>query len=713
MTLDAQAVGDAVTDEILTNRFRAITEEMAATLLRTSGSPVLTEAHDFCTALFDAEGELIGFSGYVVAHVGSSTEGVRAVIREHGDDVAAGDAFICNDPYDSGAIHQGDVGIVSPLFWEDELVGWAFSNAHVLDVGGMSPGGWAPEAWDVYSEALRWPVARIVRAGAFVDDLVKLLLKNVRSPIVLNDIRSLVAANNTASSRLAALLDRYGTAGLRRAAAHAKDRSEQVVRERIRALPDGVYASRDWVEYDGHGWEALMGLRVAVVVDGDRITFDLTECAPQSDGFVNAGWGAVSGALGSVVLLYLAWDVPHNAGVLRPFDVALPAPGSVLNPVEPAAVSCGHMEGASRAGRAAVQALVKALALSADPALRARAGAVGINSNPITGWAGLDQHGRFTAFALMDASSGGLGAQSTTDGLAAGCYEAQLANGIPDVEVTEGFYPVLFLWRALWRDSAGPGRRRGGLGLDFAWTPWDTDGLLGSASNAVAAVPSRGALGGLPGATSHYAVARGAAAGGLPAAGPGEPLPGEEPLRNHAAGIGLARGDVFRQRTGGGGGLGDPRERAIAEVVADVSAGDVGATAAREVYGVALDRSGRPDAARTAQLRARRTTEAPLASLRLLADGTLSCAACAAPLAAPGESWKASATRSVQELSVAAARHGARVKRHDAAPLHLVAYGCPGCGRQLETDVVEQPGDDAFDLRPGAAPRPAAPTRRL
>src|SRR5436309_7537342 len=155
---------DPIAAEVLQNRLVNISLEMATTLIHTSGSPILSEAKDFCTAVFDRSGEHIGFSGYVVAHLGSSLQGVRSVIRDYGHDAHPGDAFILNDPYDAGAIHQGDVAVVSPIFApggsgvspgtdpgaDEHLIGWAFSNAHILDVGGMSPGGWAPVAWDVY-----------------------------------------------------------------------------------------------------------------------------------------------------------------------------------------------------------------------------------------------------------------------------------------------------------------------------------------------------------------------------------------------------------------------------------------------------------------------------------------------------------------------------------------------------------------------------------
>ena len=120
---------DAFTAEVVQQRIKSIVDEMAITLKRTSGSPVLTEAKDFSTALFDAKGEQIGFSGYITTHLGSSVLGVQAVLRDYPlDQIYPGDQFICNDPHFAGAVHQGDVAVIAPIFWNDILVGWAFSK---------------------------------------------------------------------------------------------------------------------------------------------------------------------------------------------------------------------------------------------------------------------------------------------------------------------------------------------------------------------------------------------------------------------------------------------------------------------------------------------------------------------------------------------------------------------------------------------------------
>ena len=714
---------DPIAAEVLENRLRNISLEMATTLIRTSGSPILSEAKDFCTAVFDRKGEHIGFSGYVIAHLGSSLEGVRSVIRDYGDDVHPGDAFILNDPYDAGAIHQGDVAVVSPIFSSDgeELIGWSFSNAHILDVGGMSPGGWAPVAWDVYGEALRLPPTRIVSRGEFVPELVRLLLANVRLPIVLNDVRSLVAANNVAQMRIAALVDEYGLTEYERYVEVNKTLCEEVVRRRLTAIPDGIYEAYDWAEYDGHGEDRVFKIGCKVIIDGDELVADFSECDAQSDGFINAGYGAMLGVVSGVLLFSLCYDVPANAGVFRPVRIVLPEPGTVLHPVPPAPVSCGHMEGASKGGRAMAEAIAKALALSPDPETTRRAFCLGVSSWPGNSWVGQSQFGTYTAFAMMDAGSGGMGGQTNVDGLDISSYEFQLDNGIPDVEINEAGSPILYLWRKLHAGSGGPGFRRGGQGMDFAWTPWRTEQLTGTLENAMSCVPTRGIGGGYPGATNFFKVARDtqlpdalSAGGRLP--NDIESLGGtEETVLNHVTGVPLSRGEVFHQITGGGAGMGDPLLREADRVAADVRAGYVARDVAQRVYGVVVDGGGDLDEAgserQRAEIRAARIGREPRRSVppadgwrpALVAQSSaLVCGHCGEELATLDGNWKAGAVVAVHEAAARLAELGCAIRGRSAPAFLLYEWFCPGCASLLETNLYPDGMEPVHDVHMGA-----------
>ena len=287
---------DIIDVEVHQKSVRNIANEMAVTLMRTSGSPVVTDAKDFSTSILDDKAEQLTFAGHVTFHVSTAVAGVQAVLRNNPiADIRAGDGFICNDPHTSGAIHQGDVGIVMPFFAAGKIVGWGYVNAHLLDVGGSAVSGFAAGAFDNYSEALAFPAVRVIRDGRLDEQWQKFIANNVRmAGTVINDIRSMIAANNVGSRRIAALVDEMGMERFRALNEEGKDLSERAMRDIISRLPDGTYESVDWVEYDGRGTEGLYEVRVRMIVSGDRMTLQYRG-GPQVDCFINGAWPAVVG----------------------------------------------------------------------------------------------------------------------------------------------------------------------------------------------------------------------------------------------------------------------------------------------------------------------------------------------------------------------------------------------------------------------------------
>ncbi len=706
---------DAFTAQVIQQRLKNMVEEMATMLLRTSGSPVLTEAQDFCTAIFDVAGQHVAFSGYVVAHLGSSLLGVQAVIREYGlEDISPGDAFICNDAYTAGAIHQGDVGVISPIFHDAQLVGWAFSNAHVLDVGGMSPGGWAPEAYDVFSEALSLPAIRIAENGRMLRDIQRIIMRNVRVPVpVINDIKSLIVANLTAERRIQALIEKYGLKTYQMYCELNKDLADKLIRKRIASIPDGIYRSQEWVEYDGHGMSELYPLICTMTVAGDQMTVDLSGSAAQSNGFINAGPGAIIGCLQGVLVMMLGSDVPVNAGMFRSLTINFGQAGTIVNPLPPAPTSCGHMETGGKTEKAFIEALTKALQLSTDPWVRNRVAGVSHNCWPGNAWIGLDQYGDYTAFPVFDCGSAGIGAQATGDGLDVGAFDMQLNNGIPEVETNEGVYPMLYLYRRLHVNSGGPGYYRGGQGLDLAWVPNNHgQGLLGTMENACGQMPAHGTLGGYPGAVTVFLKSDAFNLdqfihdhGKMPDP---EDVPGLVQMRNHLASTTLGPQGVFRQITGGGSGLGDPLLRPAAWVERDLLDGYITPALAKEAYGVVWDvKAEQVDYGATvalrASLRAKRlgrdplhevslgmgsAFRAPLNSALSSETGNVQCAFCGTELGhSEEEQWKANAVVHRYGLMETMDRMGIKCQGLDGYQRELTEFICPGCGSMLQTEV--------------------------
>ncbi len=712
---------DPFTAQVIQLRLQSIVEEMAITMLHTSGSPVLTEAQDFSTAIFDTIPEHVAFSGYVTAHLGSSWFGVKSVLENYpADDLRPGDAFITNDPYSGGALHQGDVAILSPLFYGEQYVGWAFTNAHVMDVGGMSPGGWAPVAYDRYGEALNFCPVRIVQNGEMLGDWQRFIMNNVRLPLlVINDIKSMLAANATGQRRISELIEKYGLDTYRRYCRINKQLADNLVKKRIADIPDGDYRAVEWVEYDGHGADLLAEVPCRLTVAGDRLHVDLTGSAQQLDGFVNAGPGAIFGGIYAAIGMILAWDIPKNAGVFRAITVDLGEPGTVVNPVMPAPVSCGHMETTGKVAKAFMEALRKACSLSANPWLIEQAAAAGHNCWPGNAWVGIDQYGAYTAFPVFDCGSAGVGAQSTCDGLDVGAFEMQQNNGIPDVETNEAFYPMLYLYRRIHVDSGGPGYWRGGQGLDFAWIPYNNgQGLLGTMENACGEMPAHGLHGGYPGATSTFYMSTEFDLDGFLKAHRrmpgGEEITGYRQLPNHVAGVPIGGNGVFRQTVGGGGGLGDPLLRPLARVEKDVKDGYISQAMAYGAYGLVWDpEANRADpeasAARRAVIRAERLGQKPARSvqasasytvpLKLLKQGgtpVYACNLCGAELSDSSASWKDRTVQRRKDLVDSLQQWNLHVQSRTPQP-QMIEYACPGCGSLLSVDVVTAETDRLED----------------
>ncbi|MFN8217084.1 MAG: hydantoinase B/oxoprolinase family protein [Solirubrobacterales bacterium] len=688
---------DLVEAEVFRKRLENLTTEMAITLGRTSGSVHVTESKDFSTALFDADGNQIGFSGWVSFHVASSILGVEAVRDSHDlDEIRPGDIFCCNDPYTSGAMHQGDVGVVMPFFHEGELLGWGFVNEHVADVGGSAIGGMAPEARDVFSEAMRLPGVRIGRDYRIDPEWRRMIEVGVRVPEpVLNDIQSMVAGNNVGQEKLGKLVDRYGPERFRRLTSVAVDLSAEALRERISKLPDGRYRSTDWCEYDGHGEDLLLDASCELIVEGAEMTFAFSSESAQIDAFVNGAKPAVWGQCMTAVLCAFAYDIPVNAGLWDPISIDLGAEGTVVNPIPPAPVSNAHMEIGMRIAKLSIDVLSQACGISEDRALRSRVAAQPHDGFPVALLFGPNQYGDPWVTVFQDTAVGvGGGAQTVGDGLDCAGAHCMLGCGMPDIEIQELVDPKLFLYRRINTSSGGAGLNRGGLGVEEAAVIRGTQRIAGVGLSSVERVPPRGVGGGQPGAASSYFLLSGTGAlaefeaGRYPGLNDGERF--QPPSKTGE--LVLEEGDVIVLRGGGGGGLGDPLFRDPAAVAADVLAGYVSEQVARALYGVVLA-EGTADGEATEELRAeiraerigaepsRAATGPPNPGVALDAAGA--CAACGT---AVGED----AVAREQPLTEAFGRLGIDVRaRPEGLPQMLLRERfCAACGSALAVGVA-------------------------
>lgn len=711
---------DPVTLEVIRMRLDSIVEEMGIAMIRSSGSPVITEAGDFNTALFTPDGRIYSYSDYVQFHIGSGGVAVRNLVATIGDEqLQPGDAFICNDPHTSGSSHPPDTTVISPVFHNGSLIAWAQSQAHLVDVGGMTPGGFAPGALDCYSEAVRIPPGvKVFEAGVAVESTKRLLLNNVRVPVLYwNDVRSLVASNNTGIQRLLEAIEEFGLDAFQEYSELSFQLAEQVMRERIAKLPDGRWDAEEWTEHNGHNND-LFRVRCVMTKRENQITFDFSDSSDQTAGFVNCSYGALLGSVASAIVPILAWNVPFNEGVVAAFEVKTRR-GSIVDPVPPAPISNGHLTTGARVSRVVTKLLNEACRLSTDEVIRNRT--QGVWADSWTGGisAGTTDDGDYTVLFNMDGGAVGAGAQPDSDGLDCAGMMTQVNNMLPDVEMNEMLYPVHYLWKRLSLSSGGHGRTRGGLGAEFAWTLRGADAVAQTVFAPTAQVPADGFGGGLPGGGSGHEIWRASNANALMDEGivpTDTDLVAEEHqlLDINHTGLTVRRGDVFVQWCAGGGGYGDPLLRSPQMVAKDVRDRYITSSAAAGVYGVGLDSDGNVDEQTTWQrrkeMRAARIGKRPTRSVRddLVSAPTSpgrngsfwECPSCAGNLGS-AESWRGGCHSNTSVASETLAALGVRIRhrRNENGTVHLEQLYCPHCGTQLDArilvkDITVTKGDD-------------------
>lgn len=705
------AVDDTLAAEVHRRALENITNEMAITLRRTSGSPVVTEASDFQACVFDTIPEHLGSAAFVQAHLGSSlvgTQAVAATARAMGD-LRPGDGWIVNDPHTGGALHQADVGIIMPVFTHGEHRGWTFTNIHVLDIGGSGVSGIAPGALNIFGEGLRFPPIRVIRDGRLDPEWEKFIAANVRAPRpVINDIRSMIAASHVGAAKLEEVVERFGVEAHLAYSEHNKDLTEKTFRERIGRMPDGVYEAVDWVEWDGRSDpDVMLPIRATLTVDGTDLRFAF-EGFPQIEAYVNAGRGGMIGSIAAPLVVLMGYgDFPVNGGMWRPLSFDFGAPGTNVNPTMPAAVSFGHVETGFAVRKLTASLLIQACSMSDDPVLRSRVAGIAHNGHSSNALSGTHDHGHQTTIFYMDDAIGtGGGAQTGHDGQDAHGGTGQLGARIPELEVYEHDGPTRFLWKRVAPNSGGPGARRGGQGIEEAYEVAHAEKLRGPAWNNVAHQPASGPGGGFPGAASAARIIRRAGVDELLRRGVAPSaesrLTGHtETYRKKVTDLVVERGDVIIHAGGGGSGLGDPLLRDPELVAEDVRDGWITRRHAEAAYAVVLDGDRVDDAATQRareELRRTRIGREPSAPLREprdvgisigIRDGEWRCESCDHLLGPAERNWREGAVLRESEISQRYAELDMTVARRTSDPeVRIREHYCPACAASLQVDVV-------------------------
>jgi N-methylhydantoinase B len=444
---------DPTTLEIYRALYSSVAEEMGLTLRRTAHSPNIKERRDYSCAVFDRAASVIAQGDHMPVHLGSMPMAVAAALRE--TRMEPGDVVVLNDPF-AGGTHLPDVTLVAGVYLEGEsrAIFYVANRAHHADIGGATPGSMGL-ATDVYGEGLRIPPVKLARGGRVAEDVMRLLLANVRVERERRaDFEAQIGSLKTGAARLLEIVARAGKEEAEEYARHLIDYSARMMRATVRAIPDGVYEAEDALDSDGVG-EGEVILRVRVEVKGERAVVDFTGSAPQVAGPLNAVEAITVSSVAYVFrCLVGAEEVPASAGLMDPIEVNAPA-GTVVNAVHPASVAGGNVETSQRIVDVLFKALAKALPRSVPAASQ------GSMNNLTVG--GLDPRtGR--EFAYYETVAGGMGARPGLDGVSG--VHTHMTNSLnTPAEALEYAYPLRVRAYRLRRGSGGRGRARGGDGV--------------------------------------------------------------------------------------------------------------------------------------------------------------------------------------------------------------------------------------------------------
>jgi len=538
---------DLLTVDIIWHRLvNAATEQWQA-LLRTAFSTVVRESEDCAAGIFDAAGQLLaqppkGTPGQINSMATCIGNFLDVYPPE---DLAPGDVLISNDPWRTAG-HLNDITVVTPIFNDQQHVGFMGTCAHSLDIGGR---GFSSDGQSNFEEGLFIPIMKLAERGELNATLLALIRNNVRSPdLVIGDILAQASCNEVGGARMLAVLNEFGLESFEDVAHEILGRSELVLRRAISDMPDGMYVG----EVLSDGFSEPVMLRCAVTVRDDELVVDFAGSSPQVPWGINVPLCYTASYTTYALKCALAPSVPNNAGTFRAITVTAPA-GSVLNATRPAPVAGRHI-----LGNFQPLAVYRALASALPDKVIAGSSVLWITTVQGTRRPGAE----FTSTFFV---SGGMGARPSKDGLSATSFPGNIA--MTPIEMLESVTGVFVHSKQLRPDSAGPGRYRGGLGQDMVFTV-DGEGEFNvNTMNDQLTSPPFGLDDGGPGGEGMYVV------------------DGERPERPKAR-LRVPAGAPVLMRLPGGGGYGDPLQRRSEAVVKDVAAGLVSSGAAREQYGV-------------------------------------------------------------------------------------------------------------------------------
>jgi N-methylhydantoinase B len=562
---------DPITLEVLRHGIISICDQIDANMTRTAFSPYIYEYKDYAVGFVGAGGELLaqstgGMPVFVADSVGMAVKDGLAIYGR--ENLHKGDVIVCNHAAVQGQ-HLNNTVMYTPVFAGpagDELIGFFAINCHWIDIGGGAIGSVSYSSTDIFMEGLQLRSIKLWSRGEPIEEVYRIIENNTRFPLeLLGDIEAQLGGCLLGRDLTRAMADKYGTAAFLGALDAILDQCEAATREKIRAIPDGIYRHEAFLDNDGVRDETIP-IKVKVIIDGDEMTVDFSEMSDQVKGCINSGYYGGGRTCVRVAFKYLiATDEPANEGTFRPVKMILPQ-GKLLSAEATAAMGLYSIPFPT-----VIDCIIKAL----EPALPERVTGAHFGTFSSLSFAG-KRTDTGAVFKANDSGHGGWGACATHDGDGPFRTMAHGDTRLIPIELQESMYPFRVEEFCLRQDSGGPGRWRGGLGFEKQYVLlapcelWANFDRIGCAP--------WGVQGAMPAKSGEVLIFRSGRA--------------KPELLYKTENLPLEPGDRVRMATGGGGGYGDPSHRPLELVERDVIRAFVSRESARDDYGVVFDADG-------------------------------------------------------------------------------------------------------------------------
>lgn len=434
---------DAVSRSVMSGALSGIAEEMGMLLIRSAYSSNIKERRDCSTALFDAKGRIIAQAEHIPVHLGAMPIVVAKVMTM---DPQEGDVFVVNDPY-SGGSHLPDVTMVSPVVWDGKIIGYTASRSHQNDMGGSRPGSMPSGSTEIFQEGLIIPPVRLAQDGKINDDILTLILANVRTPYIRKgDLQAQIAAAQVGARRFIELVERRGLEFVERACEDILEYTERRTREAIAELPDGTYSAESFLEGDGVTDDDFP-VRVALTIKGDSMKIDFEGTSPAAAGNINCPLAVTKSSCYFAVQTVLSKDVTiKSGGTYAPIEVVAPV-GSLVHAQHPSAVVAGNVETSQRIADTVLEALRQIVDISAP----------GTGTTNVLMLGGKD-------WTYLETLGGGQGAHACGQG-SSGVHVGITNTLNTPIESLELEYPLRIEQYELDYGSGGDGQHSGGDGM--------------------------------------------------------------------------------------------------------------------------------------------------------------------------------------------------------------------------------------------------------